>query len=257
METNHGGRSGGAHLADHEQEEFLLREPAEIVGVLNQLARRPEIVTAYFDAGRRHLITAVLAADVRREELLLDVGPDERINRLALDADRLVCIAKHQRVSIKFACGPLARLEHDGRPAFHSPLPDSLYRLQRREYFRVTTPVAMPVCCRIPDPGESSRGHVFRAVDLSAGGVGLLDYKMALRLEPRDRIPGAELQIPDAGAFPVDLEVRNISRHVHQDGQEGRRIGMAFLHLSPEHAGVVQRYLHRLQVLQRDTRPDD
>ncbi|MCP1673136.1 c-di-GMP-binding flagellar brake protein YcgR [Natronocella acetinitrilica] len=250
------GQSGGASRVDRDQERFLLRKPTEIAAVLLQLARRPEIITGYFDSGRRHLMTAVLGVDAESQSLILDMGPDAAINQAALRANRIVCVAKHQSVSVKFACGPLEVIDREDGPAFRTPLPDSLYRLQRREYFRVPTPVTNPVICRVPDPADLGALHEFRAVDLSIGGVGLVDLDMTLKLAARDRMDDAILLLPGAEEMRLELEVRNISRHMQRDGRIGRRLGMAFVRLANRHANIIQRYLHQLQLIQRDTRPD-
>ncbi len=255
MITNEGSSDGVSGSAE-EQERFLLRRPVEVAAMLNRLARRPEIITGYFNSGRSHVITAVLAADVESNTLFLDVGPDAAVNRAAVRADRLVCIAKHNDVSIKFACGPVVQGEYRGTPALVATLPESLYRLQRREYFRVPTPVASAVCCRIPDTRKAEGVHEFRAVDLSMGGVGLVDLAMKLQLAPGRRFGDAILDIPEGESLSVSLEVRNISRYIQHDGRVGRRLGMAFLQLSRRGSMRIQRYLHHLQVLQRDTRPD-
>jgi flagellar brake protein len=255
--TDGGKQGAGPSRASREQERFMLRRPGEIVTVLNQLAKRPEIITAYFDAGRRHLITAVLAVQPESQSLILDMGPNESINRLVVQTPRVICLTKHQSVSVKFPCGPLRLTEFNEQPAFLTALPEMVYRLQRREFFRVPTPVTSPVLCRLHGQGQHTDVNEFRAVDLSVGGLGLVDLDMTLRFEPRARINVAELVLPGSEVIQVQLELRNISRHIQRDGRVGRRLGLAFIGLQPRHATTIQRYLHQLQLVQRDTRPDD
>ena len=236
------------------QERFLLRNRSDIVAVLRQLARRPELVTAHFNQGKESFVTAVLAVDLESGTVDLDQGPDPAINRRALASDGLVCSTKDNNVSINFRVGALAAIQREDGPAFRAALPDGLYRLQRREFFRVPMPVSNPVICRIrSDDGEAQE---FRAMDLSLGGLGIVDARMQLQLRIGDTLPASELLIPEQEPVAAVMEVRNISRHLFRDGSVGRRIGLAFQGLQPQDETLLQRYLQRLQIAYRESRPD-
>lgn len=233
---------------------FTLTHQPDIVAVLRQLARRPELITAYFNHGKESINTAVLRVDPDRGELDLDPSRDPAVNRRALEAGTLVCMARDNNVSVRFRVNSVREKEGSDGPVLRAPLPDSLYRLQRREYFRVPTAVAKPVACRIPaGDGES---YTFRAMDLSLGGVGIVDAHMSLSLSLRDVFSDCEVEIPGRNPLVVDLEVRNISRHMFRDGTVGRRVGLAFRNLSTNGSTLLQRYLQRLQIAQRSTQPD-
>ncbi len=252
MSTDHRPNIG----ADAEQDRFLLTGRAQVIAVMRSLQRKPEIVTAHFDAGKRFLVTAVLGVDADTDRLILDYGPDREMNARALLADRFICVAKQANISVKFPCGPLTAGEYQDEPAFYTAIPKQVYRLQRREYFRVPTPVGNPLYCTLADPVEEGRVHRMRIMDLSLGGLGLIDPDMSLALHLRQLFPDCRLQLPGGGEMDVALEVRNISRYLMRDGRPGRRIGMAFGQLTQAQSSQVQRYLHQLQLAERDTRPD-
>ncbi|MCC5812345.1 MAG: flagellar brake protein [Ectothiorhodospiraceae bacterium] len=252
MATDHRPNIG----ADAEQDRFLLTGRPQVIAVMRSLQRKPEIVTAHFDAGKRFLVTAVLGVDADNDRLILDYGPDREMNARALLADRFVCVAKQSNISVKFPCGRLTAGEHEGGPAFFTSIPEQVYRLQRREYFRVPAPVGNPLYCTLADPDDESRTYRMRVMDLSLGGLGLIDPDMNLPLQLRQGFPSCRLQLPGGGEMEVALEVRNISRYLLRDGRPGRRIGMAFGQLSQSQSNQVQRYLHQLQIAERDTRPE-
>ncbi|SEP14363.1 c-di-GMP-binding flagellar brake protein YcgR, contains PilZNR and PilZ domains [Aquisalimonas asiatica] len=240
--------------APEDGDRFTLTHQPDIVAVLRQLARRPELITAYFNQGRESINTAVVRVDPDRGELDLDPGPEPDVNRRALAAGSLVCMARENNVSVRFRVNTVREKESKDGTVFRAPLPDSLYRLQRREYFRVPTAVAKPVTCRIPtDDGET---YTFRAMDLSLGGIGIIDASMDLSLSLRDVFSNCEVEIPGSSPLVMDLEVRNISRHMFRDGTVGRRVGLAFRNLSTNGSTLLQRYLQRLQIAQRSTQPD-
>lgn len=233
-----------------EHERYLIHSRLEIQRVLNDLRKRPDIITAYFNQGKEYLLTAILDVLPDRDLVVLDYGPDEKQNQRALDSGRLVCVTKHHNIDIKFTCEGLKRARYQGGPVFAAPLPESLYRLQRREYFRVPMPSVNPVLCEVPRDGDGSVS--LPLVDLSVGGVGLLDREHALEVDTRDPLPGCSIELPGFGVLQCDLEVRNIVRLPGRDGSgQARRIGCAFRGLSMEQNVLVQRYINKVQVEQK------
>lgn len=239
-----------------EQERYLIHSRLEIQRVLNELRKRPDIITAYFNQGKEYLLTAVLDVLPDRDLVVLDYGPDEKQNQRALDGGRLVCVTKHDNIDIKFTCDDLKRARYQGGQVFAAPLPASLYRLQRREYFRVSMPSVNPVLCEIPREGEEEP-LALPLVDLSVGGVGLLDREQRLDTETRAPLPGCRIELPGFGALHCDLEVRNIVPLPGRDGRgKARRIGCAFGSLSMDQHVMVQRYIHKVQVEQNAVTAD-
>lgn len=238
-----------------EDDRFLLTRREDIKAVLRQLGRRPELVTMHFNHGRESLVTAVLGVDDENGEVELDQGPDAAVNRRAQDASGIVCLASEHNVSVRFRLSGIRAVERADGPAFRAPLPESVHRLQRREYFRVPMPVARPVLCHIPGPDGTV--HALRCADLSLGGAGIIDSAMKLGLAVGDRFPGCELEIPAVGTIPVTVQVRNISRHISRDGTAGRRVGLALDDISPRASTQLQRYLQRMQIALRDAGRDD
>ncbi len=234
-------------------ERFQLRRREDILSVLRQLVRGREFLTVYFNRGQESLVSTLLDVDADAGELELDQGPDERANRRAQAARGLVCLGREGNISVRFRLERLWQVTRDDGPAFRAPLPDGLYRLQRREFFRVPMPVSNPVRCTLHDPA-TGEAHTFRAADLSLGGVGLVDSAMALPMALEDVFSGCELHIPGQDEpIQTDLRVRNISRHAHRDGSMGRRIGFAFCNISAAAETILQRYLQRVQIALRNS----
>lgn len=238
-----------------EQDKYLIRSKLEITRVLNDLAKKPDIITAYFNHGKEYLLTAVISALPDRNLLVLDYGPDEHVNERALAADRVVCVTKHDNISIKFACRGLKRARFQGDKVFAAPIPESLFRLQRREFFRVKTPTVNPIICRIPVDDEQVLE--LPLVDISCGGIGMKDPGHRLDVEIRDILPGCAIELPDFGTLEVDLQVRNIANTPEKGNSDARRLGCAFLNLPLDRNVVVQRFINKVEVEQRALARDD
>ncbi|MCC5860039.1 MAG: flagellar brake protein [Ectothiorhodospiraceae bacterium] len=253
-----GFQQGTRGIADDE-DRFLLSARPQVVEVLRSLQRKPEIVAAYFESGRRFLITAVLDVDVESERLFLDVSPDRVLNERALLAGRLMCVTRQDNIDVRFVCDGIVWGEHREKPAFLAPIPDKVYRRQRREFFRVQAPVGRPFHCRLPvrdDENTSGETVQCRIVDLSLGGVGVvLEPGVEFPLEVGEVLPGCRLLLGELGEITVVLQVRGVSRHVFRGGKEGRRIGLAFESIAPPDGMRLQRFINQLQLAARNARP--
>ncbi|WP_290649345.1 flagellar brake protein [Aquisalimonas sp.] len=228
-----------------DQDRFVLTRPADVVAVLRELGRRPELLNAYFNQGRESLDTAIVAVDDEAGEVELACGSDMAASRRALQAEGIVVTTRENTATVRFRLERLWVVSRDHGPAFRAAVPQSVYRLQRRAYFRVPVPESSPAVCRLPGGGEQA--YTFKATDLSLGGVGIIDATEAVPLRIRDVIEGCVLELPGRESLVMDLEVHNISRHLLRDGSVGRRIGLAFRNLSARGRAVLQGYLQGIQ----------
>ena len=230
-------------------ERFLLHHPRAIDEVLKDLAKKPELVTAYFDDGKGYILTTIVAVLRERNLLLFEPGPDEIMNRRLLQAGRVSCVARHRDITVRFTLTPVQQGRYQEQSVLAAPIPDSLLRLQRREYFRVTTPLLAPLSCEFP----ISRADTVTLVlgDISIGGLALLDPSLTFEAEIGEVLRGCRLLIPDEEPLAIDLVVRNIYLHGEQNRRPQLKIGCAYADLSPPVAVFIRRYVNRLQIRQR------
>jgi c-di-GMP-binding flagellar brake protein YcgR len=228
------------------QDQYLLHSKPEIMRVLRDLAKKPDIITAYLNGGAHFFLTAVLGVLPDRDLVVLDYGADESINELALTAERVVCVTRHEHVSVRFTCTRLQRARYQGRTVFAAPLPESVYRPQRREYFRVITPTLVPLKIRVPRPDADPLELV--VVDLSCGGAAMYDPEQSFEPSPGELIKGCGLELPGFGHVVFDLEIRNRIPTRRNDGSPQVRIGAQFRGLTIDGTAQLQRYLHKLQL---------
>lgn len=232
-----------------DQEKYLLYSKTAIINVLHELSKKPDIITAYFNQGREYILTAVLTVMNDRNLVVLDYGADEAKNRRLLDYGRAVCVTKHDNISIKFAVDGLQRAKFQDRQSFAAILPETLYRQQRREFFRVTTPVLNPLKCYIPRPGGQTLE--LNIMDISCGGLGLADPGQLFDPEINDILTGCHIELPEMGTLHCDLQVRNSFMQPQNSGQQLHRIGCSFVSLSQDKNALIQRYIHRVQLEQK------
>lgn len=222
---------------------YVLHNRTEVIYVLRALRKKRSLITAFFDQGRQFMLTAVLDADDRG--LTLDHGSDESLHEAALKAEKLVCTTKLDRVKVQFSVRDLSEVSFEGQPAIRCGLPESLLRLQRREYFRLLAPAEHALKCRVHLPPGTDPRRVINLgiVDISAGGVAMLAPPDGMVLEPGMRFEKCRIDLPAVGFIEATLEVRNVFDMAVGEGHQVLRAGCQFLDMSGTMTNAVQRYI--------------
>jgi c-di-GMP-binding flagellar brake protein YcgR len=225
---------------------FLVRNPVEIARIFRGLVQRNELVSAFFNNGRDLMLTAVLEVDQDRRVLLLDYGSNEILNQKILGAERIIFVTSLDSVKIQFASTQIYTDTYQHRDAFRVAIPDQVLQLQRREYYRLTTPIANPLVCLVP--WQDDKTLQLALTDISGGGVGLLVPKNSgLRMDVRQMLPGCRIQLPEIGMLDSTLEVQNMFEVTLKNGHQFLHIGCQYVNLSPAMQTLVQRYMIKLE----------
>jgi c-di-GMP-binding flagellar brake protein YcgR len=201
------------------------------------------LITVYFDQGRYFFLTSIIALQAKNTEIILDIGSDEKTNARALETDELICLTEIDKVKVQFRLGRLRRVEYQERPAFVSAVPDELLRLQRREFFRLATPVINPI--RLSTTlGPEAQPVSLPLLDISGGGVGLMvSLDLASLLEKGMILENCKILLPSEELLVAKLCVRNMFGVTNQGGLRYVRVGCEFVDLSMAHLAIVERYI--------------
>lgn len=235
---------------DNDYSKFLLHSKSEIVFVLRSLIQKRAMVTVYFDQGKSFMLTSLIAFSADNSEFILDIGSDREMNRKALAADKLIFTTSVDKVKIQFSLNKLSDTNHDGHPAFRAALPETLLRLQRRDYFRLSTPIASPIKCIIPmqrDDGSALIAEV-QLLDISGGGVGLMVHTDQSGLyETEMTFKDCKISLPDEGLLVTTLRVRNAFDVTNKNGSRYVRVGCEFVDLQGPRLTMIQRYITHVE----------
>jgi c-di-GMP-binding flagellar brake protein YcgR len=224
---------------------FRIDSRVEIVFILRALMKAGALVTAYFNHGREFVVTAVLDVDAERAHVILDSGSNRDLNERLLKKGEVNVVSSQDGVRVQFGASHVDAVSFEGRLAFRVPLPDTLIKLQRREYYRLTTPVLRPLKCEIPSPDGQ---HIDMVVaDISLGGVCLVGQAASISLEPDTLLEGCRIVLPDVGPITFGLSVRNAYTVTLKNGLPSRRTGCEFLKLGAQQEAMIQRYIIKLE----------
>jgi len=233
---------------------YLVHSRVEIAFILRAIMKSGALVTAYFGRGKDFVVTALLNVDVERGQVLLDSGSNAQLNERLLRGQQLTLISSQDGVKVQFDIQRVEATSFEGRLAFQIPFPDSLLKLQRREYYRLPAPLVHPLKCQIPlADGETADTTVG---DISLGGVSLMGEHPRLQLESGQLYESCRIVLPEVGTVTANLAVRNSFPVTLRNGAVTRRTGCAFVELSPNQEAMIQRYIIRLERDRRAKLPD-
>ena len=230
--------------------QYLLHAKAEILAVLRTLIQKSTLITVHFDHGKSFFLTSMLLLTPDTNEFIIDAGSDEEMNIKATEASKLICTAVVDKVKIQFCVDKLDPAESQGQPALRGYVPKTLLRLQRREFFRLSTPIANPVrlCTTIKQAKHASTPVDISLLDISGGGVGLMvTTDLASLLKPGDTLDNCKIMLPGEGLLVATLGVRNMFDVSTRSGTRYVRVGCEFIDLPAPRLTVVQRYITRIE----------
>ncbi|NCS64807.1 MAG: hypothetical protein COS39_02550 [Hydrogenophilales bacterium CG03_land_8_20_14_0_80_62_28] len=227
-----------------EIERYKIDHPSEIERILSSIMAKKALVTAYSEDSRDFLVTSLTAVDLPGKAIYLGAGNDAAVNQ-ALTASREVSFnTAHNQIRVLFTTPGLSLTTLAGEPMLRAEMPKALLRFQRREYYRLPTPMTHPVKCLI---GVDSTTLETTVLDISIGGVCVLAYTEDVGLRAGETYRDCKLSLPDAGNYLVSLHVRVIYEPTVKNGVVTRRLGCQFIDLAPSVETDIQRYIIRVE----------
>ena len=222
---------------------YRLDSQVEIVSLLRSLQdARSQLVLHFSESG--YILSRVL--DVTPPRLTLDLGPDKAANDALIASNQAVAETNLQQVSIQFQLSGFHRVNLPDGPALEALLPDCMLRLQRRESFRVPTPVMQPIMLFIPQQDRCPRDMRMRIADISTGGVAAVCDGNEFRPESGMVLRECQIALPEVGLLVADIEVRHVMP-LREGNDSQLQCGMRFLALPPQMSNFVQRFVMQVE----------
>lgn len=237
-------------LEQNDYSRYLLYSRSEILFILRSVIQKGCMLTVYFDNGRHFFLTTLLAISEDGDWLYFDPGGDAEINRLALAAKKFLLTTMVDKVKVQFSIAGLQTTQAGARKALAGRTPETILRLQRREYYRLSTPIVNPLKCAlaIPRPDGSPIAMELTVLDISGGGVGLqMPTELAGRLEAGALLVDCRLNLPNEGLLTTSLSVRNSFNVTTKTGQNYLRVGCEYVDLPGTRLSMIQRYITRVE----------
>ncbi|MGE5523036.1 MAG: flagellar brake protein [Rhodospirillaceae bacterium] len=227
---------------DLESSDFLIRSALEVRFILRMVREQRGLLALHLSDNNDMLFTSIIEVDPERGDLVLDYPSDEGAVRRALGAESVVCTTTHDDVKVQFKCEALRKIRHNGRDKLCCNIPDSLLRVQRRSQFRMQTPQADPLKCVITlPPGSRPATAEVTVLDLSCGGIAVIDHHPMLAMDPGAFYDKCRLALPGFGEVEFRMRVRDVHPYTLPNGLVCRRAGCEFINMPETTTAVVPR----------------
>lgn len=229
-------------------EPFRVHSRREIIALLRNIGERNQLVRMVINNGEDTVVTSVLDVNERNDTVMLDCAPTATMNHRVLESETLSFETVLDNIRILFDASEIDSVVYEELPAFVIPLPETLIRLQRREYYRVQTPLTTPVLCTVPVKieGNEIAQVTVTLYNISGGGISIIDDKKLIDPTFGTIYENCRIDLP-GGAITVSLQIRNLLELTLTNGKSIHRLGCQFINPSNAALGAVQKYITRLE----------
>jgi len=196
---------------------------------------------------KQSYITTLLSVNEGNNTVVLDYGPKEDLNQRILNAGKVSFDTDYNGIKVSFAGTELKKITHKGDSAFSMSIPKSLYWMQRREYYRVKSPLSKPSYCQLIVEGREPVN--LKLYDISLTGFAMLNVSKEVSdlLIPGTSFSQCKLILSEAGESPISFEV--CAKYIINPDkpQKIQKIGCKFNKITRSVEEVIQRYMHQIQ----------
>jgi c-di-GMP-binding flagellar brake protein YcgR len=227
---------------------YTIRNQKQIVHNLSILVKNKCLLSVRFGEGHAFFLTAIIEINEESKTISFDYGPKEVLNQQLLKAASATFQADFSGIKVSFKGNMLKETLYNGEPVFTMPIPESIFWMQRREYFRIKSPRAKGSYCELTLEGQAVR---LMLSDISLTGFSMLNTSTAVSdlLIPGEEIEKCKLVLADTGEDEVSIKIcaKFIINPDKIAALKIEQIGCLFTKIAPTFETIVQRYINQLQ----------
>lgn len=228
--------------------DYEVESRREIVALLRQIAEKHQLVRLLVKGESDVCVTSLLHVDPDNDTIVLDRSVSREQNERIVSAKQVRCETSLDKIRILFGLENLRETSFEGGGALAASVPKTLIRLQRREFYRMPTPLTNPVRALIPLPAELGGGSAeFPLSDISCGGIAIFDNKHQLGTTVGATFANCRIELPEIGVVSCALQIRNALDMTLLNNKTTRRLGCQFVDISRGNLAGVQRYITKLE----------
>jgi c-di-GMP-binding flagellar brake protein YcgR len=239
-------------LSNGKDDPYRITSVREIEFIFQNIAKSDAHIALYYSEADDFIQTTLLGVD--SSGLWLKQDPLKMDNKRIVESKKLIFVSSHLHVKVQFSAEKISETTYHGQPAYFLSLPQSIHRLQRREYYRLITPITNPLLCVIPDTQPEvteevleEHPHQVTIMDISGGGVGLTCTEQDTLLVPGQTYHNCRIDLREIGEFYSTIEVKNLALISMPNGETVRRAGCEFKNLDGTSTIMLQRYVTAMQ----------
>lgn len=228
-------------LSSDQEMECRISSPHEVNTLLGRVVSEGSRSVLYFGRNKNDfIVTSILS--VRNNQVIVERGGDARFDARVADASGIAVVTVLDRVKMQFFVDKAVPGSFMGYSAFFLPIPEVVYRIQRRQFFRLEAPPGLH--CAI----KGNKGVEIPAIvlDISVGGIHL-SFPGNAECCVQDGCHECLIDLPDVGRVDLELSVVAAGGGALPSGKPFFRARCRFSDLEPASAAMLQRYINLMQ----------
>jgi c-di-GMP-binding flagellar brake protein YcgR len=232
---------------------FLIDSPEKIIHHLYILLKNKCLLTVYFGDNDDSFITTILDIHIKNNLLIFYHGPKEDSIEQLLNSSKITFKTVCLGVEVVFDTIRLEKIQHQGLSAFAVPIPASILWMERREFYRVKSPVSKSSYCQLTLKDQEPIN--LKLCDISLVGFSMLaDAKEVSDLSKTPDLmilytsfEQCKLILADTGEGTISFEIR--SKYIINPENLNRmeKIGCKFTRITPAFENTIQHYMQQIE----------
>ena len=228
------------------ESDYLIRNKQQIINHLNLLIKQKCLITLYFGENESFLTTLV-AIDPEKNILIFDYGPKEYLNQRVPHTIEVDFRTVYAGIQVAFEGSKIKKAKHLGEAVFSMPVPETIMWRQRRQFYRVKSPLSKASFLRLTledyPPAE------LKLYDLSITGFSFLydPDELAGILTLHSEFKDCRLILENTAEDTVSFEIFNIIPLNPNKPDKTKKIGCKFTSITPVFESGIQRYMQQIE----------
>ena len=227
---------------------FRVSHPKERLALLRQL-RDGQVPVILNGPDGATMTSTLWAVDEKQPRLSFTIDPGMPVVGRLVEANEAVAVAYMDSVKLQFDLHHIMAVHGAHASTLQCALPESIYRFQRRNAFRVRSGERQAPTARLRHPSIPDMQLGLRVLDLSIGGCALWLPKDLPALQAGTRIADVVVELDFESRFSATLQLQHVTALGSHD--TGVRLGCEWQQLSGQSQRVLQRWIDHTQKRRR------
>ena len=234
------------------ESDYLVRNPKLIVEYLTDILKKKCLISAHFGENNASFLTVITKLDPKTNSLNIDSAPTELLNKELLNSAKVLFRTEIDGIQVSFSGKNIKK----SKTAFEMPLPNVIFRLQRRQFYRVHIPLSHTGSyCKIPYRAEGDAGAPFTQIatvklaDLSISGFAFLNpgTEFAGIFETGKSFTECSLYLHEGPHSNIGFVIKNVTEIKMSTTTTQQRVGCLFTDVTPTFEPSIQCYMREIE----------
>ena len=226
---------------------FLIRSPEKIISKLSILLKKEWLLTVYFGDNNDSFTTTILDIHIKNNRLIFYYSPEHDSIGQLFNSPIITFKTEYLGIKVVFNAIKPTKIQHKEVLAFAIPIPDSILWMERREFYRVKSPLSKFSYCQLTLKDQEPIN--LKLYDISLAGFSVLNAssEISALMIPDTHFEQCKLILADTGEGTISFEIRSKYIMNPETSNKMEKIGCKFTRITPAFENSIQRYMQQIE----------